>query len=176
MIYYMHMHFYNISLQYIPEGEIGFVAGIQGIFDEMLHMMSNAENKGLILPKLFFNCHVATRLVVDHIPELRVVEGRYYSGWPAKKRPGMCHTSYCAHSWLLSPSGKTIFDPYPIDLVAAGTVIAMPVELPDEFVNTPYHGAAKYFECKLDSKLFNLDEILTAVDAFRDCLKTAANY
>lgn len=168
------MHFKTILLRNIPEEEIGLIEDVKRVLDEMLAIVDKAKKMKIPIPLIPLNCHVVTRLIARYIPEVRVIDGWYYMGWSKRNESGMCANSHCSHSWLLSSSGKTLIDPYPVDLVALGTVVSTPVFLPEELHDTPYHGAMKYLEGPIDDDLFDMSEILLNVYKFDATLKMIA--
>ena len=171
------MHFANLAFNCIPENEIGIIGDVKGVLDQVLAILCFEDNdtQNVIASRsLTLNCHAIVRFIVRHVSGLRVVDGWYHSTRPKEDQPEMSKVYYCAHSWLITDSGRTIIDPYPVDLVAAGTVIAIPTCVPPQYMDTPYFGAGKYEEGSIDGDLYDPLETLKTVLKFEMTLKSIA--
>ena len=145
------MHFNNFALQHIPVGDVRFIGEASGVLDTIHEIFSKKEEFGISTTvDVGINCHTITRLIARNIPELKVVDGWFYSTCPSREHPEKWNVYSCSHSWLITPSGGTIIDPYPLNLVAVGTIVAIPTQIPEKDLNTCYYGAGNYEEGVLD--------------------------
>lgn len=152
------MHFENTALEYIPVEDQDLIMRIGALLDSLLYVRDFVRNRcPEVSTKLVLTCHSISRFIAKHVPGLEVVDGYFYGLCPQENGPGfVIYTG--AHSWLRSSSGKTIFDTYPVDCVAAGTVLAFPLDVPQKVRKSSSYGAAKYKECQIESQWFNLEE------------------
>jgi hypothetical protein len=155
----------------MDKNEIDIIDNVVKVLDKVLFLVCSAKEKMVPRVTASFNCHVVTRYVAKHVPGLRVVDGNYYGTCPSLNNPGMWTVSFCSHSWLMTASGKTIIDPYPVGFATPSTVLAVSTRVPEEFLETPYNAAGLYQEEEIIDGMFDLDETLECLDRFEQELQ-----
>lgn len=150
------MHFKNFAFMNIPKEDQLLCGEIVGVLDVMYNIVRTVSRKhpDVVLPGI--TCHSICRVLVKNIESLTLIDGQFNG---LCIQDGKYAVSGCAHSWLKTPTGETILDPYPVDCGSSGTVIVVPVNIPEDWKSSAYYGACKYVECQPNPNYFNLDEI-----------------
>lgn len=165
------MYLDNFAQQHIPSEDIEFIGSAWGVLRTIYEIAKSTTDPDLDIGKIGLNCHTVTRLLARNVPELRVVDGWFYCTHPSKDHPGAWSVRSCSHSWLLTPTGGTIIDPFPLNVMAVENIIAVPTRFPEEYRYTCYNLAGNYEEAVLDERRYDPVQTLLEVIKIESMLR-----